>query len=129
MDSVFRQEKSSGCRLHRLNLDPFAVHPDDDSGPTEFLIAAGKNQLGLATREAMTTEADVAPFAIKAALHQFCFTEAILENDLVKRVNVAAFKFVADAHDFLRFENAGGERITPAAGQVGDDGSGFVGHD
>ena len=73
-----------GCRSHRFDLDPFAIDPDDDSGPAEFIIAAGENQLGLAAMEAMAAEGDVAPLPIKAALHQFCFVEAIFQRDLIQ---------------------------------------------
>ena len=46
MDSVFRQEKSSGCRSHRFDLDPLAVHPQLIAG-VEQLEAEGQRLVPL----------------------------------------------------------------------------------
>ena len=72
-----------GCRSKRFDFHPFAVNPDDDFGPAKFLVAAEEVQLCLTARESTEAEANEAAFAIQAALHKFCFAEAVLEDDLV----------------------------------------------
>jgi len=72
-----------GCRSKRFDLDPLAVNPYNYLYPAKFLVAAEEVQLCLTARESTEAEANEAAFAIQAALHKFCFAEAVLEDDLV----------------------------------------------